>query len=281
MSNTFKSKARIIEESDGKYILKPTDKNVKELFDYLKTRNYDAVPEIVESDGKSVKYKYIEETDFMHKNKHIDLASSLSQLHYKTAYYKDVSKNKYREIYDKLSDKIEYIENYYNKFIESIEVEVYPSPSHYLISRNYSIINGAINYSKKELKSWFKLVENKTKERVVVVHNNPKLEHLVHGDKDYLVNWDNYVVDTPVLDLYRMYENPEIFNDFLRVYKEYEKNFTLTEEEKKLFFILISIPKKIEEISPEIANTKNIRHIIDHLYKTNELISLIDSENKV
>lgn len=276
MNSILKNRAKIIEEDNTKYILKPSEKNIEELFEYLRTRNFNNIPKIIDKTDNGFKYEYINEVKKNNYNKHLDLARVLSNLHYKTAYYKDVSKNKYREIYEKLSDKIEYIEDYYTKLIEKIEMEIYPSPSHYLIQRNYSIINGAINYSKKELKSWFKLVENKPKERVVVVHNNPKLEHLINGEEDYLINWDNYVVDTPILDLYKLYNDDKINSNFTSVYEEYSKEFTLTKEEKKLFFILISIPPKIEELDNELLNTKNIKQIINKIYYTNELITSIN-----
>lgn len=280
MNSILKNKSKIIEDKEEKYFIKQTDKNIKELFEYLKLRSFDNIPEIIEETPEGIKYKFIIEKDPNNKNKYLDLANILSMLHYKTVYYKDVSKNKYREIYDKLSDKIEYMTEYYNKMIENIEMEIYPSPSHYLVSRNFSIILGALTYIKSELKKWYKLVENKTKERVVIVHNNPKLEHLIKGEELYLTNWDNYVVDTPILDLYKLYREEQMYNEFKMIYEEYSKNFTLTEEEKKLFFILISIPPKIEEIDNELMNTKNIKGIINYLYKSNELITFITSEEK-
>ena len=44
-------------------------------------------------------------------------------------------------------------------------------------------------------------------ERVCVVHNNLKDEHLLKNDKNYLISWDKYLIDTPVLDLYRFFQN--------------------------------------------------------------------------
>lgn len=278
MNSILKNKSKIIED-ENKYIIKKSNKDIKELFEYLNTRSFNNIPEIVDETEEGIKYKYVDGTN--DGSDDLVMASLLSDLHYKTAYYKDVSKNKYREIYEKISDKIEHIDAYYKEIIENIEMEIYPSPTHYLIERNFKIINGAINYSKTELKKWFKIVEKKSKERVVVVHNNPKLEHVIKGDKNYLVNWDNYVVDTPILDLYRLYREVNVHNNFKEIYDEYSKNFTLSEEEKKLFFILISIPPKIEEIEPELLNTKNIKNTINYFYRTNELIASINSNEKV
>ena len=280
MNKILNSKAKYIEEDD-KYILKDTDKDIEGLFSYLHSRGFDNIPDIIDTSNDGVKYKYIESKTKDNVSKKLEISKLLSLLHYKTSYHKDVSKHKYREIYDKLKDKEEYIEEYYNKLMDKIEMEIYPSPSHYLIERNYSIVLGSINFIKSETKRWFKLVENKTKERVSIVNNNPKLEHLIIGEDSYLVNWDNYMVDTPIIDLYKLYKIDNNYKDFYDMYKEYSKNFTLTEEEKKLFFIMISIPPKIEELDNEIINTKIVNDLINYLYKTNEFIKLINSNKEI
>ena len=281
MSEIVYSKSRIIDEENGKYLLKQTDKNIESLFEYLHQRGFDYIPEIVDVSNDGIKYKYIESNNSSIKFKRIELSKVLSLLHYKTSEHKDVSKYKYREIYDKLYEKCEYISKHYNDLIEKIEMETYPSPSHYLLERNFSIFLGSINFIKSELKKWFKLVENKSKERVCIVNNNPRVNHLIIGEKDYLVNWDSYMVDTPVIDLYKLYKNDNNYEYFNELYEEYSKNFKLTEEEKKLFFIMISFPPKITNISFEMLNTKNIKEIIKYLYKTNEFITLINSKKEV
>lgn len=272
MSDILKNKSKIIEEENEKYLIKQTDKDIENLFEYLHKRGFDYIPEIVESSVKGVKYKYIESSNDDTKLKRIELSKILSFLHYKTAEHKDVSKYKYREIYDKLSEKCEYISSYYNDIIEKIEMEIYPSPSNYLIQRNFSLILGSINFIKSELNKWFKLVENKSKERVCVVNNNPRLSHMLIGEKEYLTNWDTYMVDTPIIDLYKLYKNDKNYEEFNEMFKEYSKNFTLSEEEKKLFFIMISMPPKIVKLSSEILNTENTKDIINYLYKTNKFI---------
>lgn len=280
MSEKINAKSRIIEDETGRYLLKQTNKDIENLFEYLHQRGFDYIPEIVETSNDGVKYKYVESNKYSN-SKRIELAKILSLLHYKTTEHKDVSKYKYREIYDKLSEKIEYISKYYDDFINKIEMETYPSPSHYLIERNFSLILGSINFVKSELKRWFKLVEEKLKERVCIINNNPKINHLIIGEREILTNWDNYMVDTPIIDLYKLYKNDNNYKEFNELYKEYNENFKLTEEEKKLFFIMISIPPKIEEVSSEITNTKNAKEVVYYLYKTNEFIKSINSKKEI
>ena len=171
---------------------------------------------------------------------------------------------------------IEYLTKYYEEAIEEIENEELMSPSHYLFARNYSAIDGSLKYAKEELKKWFKIVEYKSKERVCINHNNVSLEHFIHGDKNYLISWDNYLVDTPILDLYKFYKKEGYKLDFPYLLKIYNETLSLTDEEKMLFNVLISIPPKIVRIDNEMDNTYNIKNTFSYIYSGIGVVS----ENK-
>ncbi len=269
----------VIEENE--YVIKNTSKDLRSLFDYLEKRNFENFPKILEISDRSVKSEYIKEDEFKSSSKGPALMEVAGLLHYKTSEFKDVSKFKYKEIYEKINDNIDFLMNYYNKLMNEIEKHIYLSPSEYLVARHFSLILSSINYSKKQLDEWYEIVENKTKERVVIVHNNLKTQHLLRGDKDYLINWDKYLVDTPVLDLYKFYINEGMNLDFLELYKIYNDKFKLSEEEKKLLLILMSVPKKIEFLDNELLSTYNIKKILDALYKTKELISELELQIEV
>ena len=49
-------------------------------------------------------------------------------------------------------------------------------------------------------------------------------------------------------------------------------SYELTDEELKLLFILIVIPDEVNLNNQEITNVQNIRHLLDYIYKTEELI---------
>lgn len=271
--NSVYTRRSIINEN---YVNKKTKKDLRSLFDYLERRNFENFPKILDINDRELKTEYIKDINIKDKSK--ALMEVVSLLHYKTSEYKDVSKNKYKEIYEKISDNIEYLTNYYNKLITNIERKTYFSPSEYLVARHFSIILSSLSYSKKELDLWYEIVESKTKERVVIVHNNLKKEHLLRGEKDYLINWDNYIVDTPVLDLYKFYSNEGFTEDFEELYNIYNNTFNLTKEENKLLFILMSIPKKIEFLTNEIKSSFNIKKILDVLYKTRSLVTSLESQ---
>lgn len=254
-------------------VIKKSDKSLLELFDYLQTRSFDNYPRVLDYDSDSLRVEYVESKDYYEMSKGIELIKTMSILHYKTMFFKDVSKNKYRNIYDKLSNNIDYLKKYYLDIIQKIENTTYMSPSQYLIARNYSIINSSLEYASKELKSWFKLVENKSKERVCVVHNNVTLDHFIRGDKNYFISWDKHLVDTPVLDIYNFYKKDGYKLDFNLLLDEYNKHLELLEEEKKLLKILISIPIKIDIIDNEYFNTVNIKNTFDYLYSCKSVVN--------
>ncbi len=270
MSKKYRNSVIVDEE---KIIKKKKDNSVSELFNYLDSRGFNSHPEIIDEDEKTYTMKNINGEKYYEINEGVELIKVVSELHSKTIFYKDVSKNKYRKIYDKLSDNIEYLKKYYLSLIEKIEQEIYMSPSHYLFARNYSLIDSSLEYSSKELKKWFNLVSNKTKERVCIVHNNLSLEHFVKEGKSYLLSWDKHLVDTPILDLYNFYKKDGYKLDFNYLLDIYNQGLELTKEEKMLFNILISIPPKLEEINDEYLNTINIKNVIDYISSGIEIIN--------
>lgn len=280
---SYKNSVKIIEDEESKYVLKKSNRNLEELFMYLRSRNFTSFPDILKNDRGSYEFPYIASVIEPKEQKLVDIINTMAELHTKTSFYKEVGHDKFSEIYENLKENILYIEGYYNDLIILIENEVYMSPSNYLIARNFSKINSAIIFCKKELESWYKLVKDNTKERVCVVHNNLKDEHLLKNDKNYFISWDKYLIDTPVLDLYRFFQNEKNADNFDELLALYEKKYKLKEEERKLLFIILSIPPKFIFEKDEITNTFNVRLFIDYLYKTSNLIApyyLVDSEDK-
>lgn len=264
MSKIYKNKVIIKEDS----VLKKRNDKLISLYDYLDSRGFYEHPEII-----NVKDDYIE-TKFIHEKKDFELIQgeklikAIALLHLKTMEYRSVSKNKYRKIYDKLTSNIEYLKDYYEKMISRIEEEVFMSPSHYLFARNYSIIIESLKYSENTLKKWFKEVENNSKERLCIVHNNLSHDHFIKGDKNYLLSFDNYLVDTPILDLYKFYKKEGYKLDFKKLMDIYEETFKLESYERKLLNVLISIPPKIIEVNDEFDNCININDSYDYIYSS-------------
>ena len=261
---------------DNDKVIKERNDKVISLYDYLDSRGFDQHPNIININDGFIESEYIKSYNKYEIIEGVDFIKTVATLHSKTMEYKSVSKNKYRKVYDKIIGNIEYLKKYYENIISNIEDEVFMSPSHYLLIRNYSVIDGALKYGKNNIKKWFKLVSNKTKERVCIVHNNLSFDHFIRGDKNYLTSFDNYLVDTPVLDLYTFYKKEGFKLNFNELLKEYNKINELTQDEKLLLNVLISIPIKITEVEDEYLNCLNIRDSLNYLYSCMNIIN----ENK-
>lgn len=265
----------IIDSSQGKFVLKKETKDLFTLFNYLDSRGFLAHPKIIKNiRNEDNLYEYLEDENTFKEQKLSDLANTLASLHNKTVYFKETSKDNYKEIYEDVISNLKYLSTYFNSIFLSFIKDEYQSPSKYLYSRNYYKIKEAINFCKDNIEKWYEKVNENSKVRVSVVHNNLSLDHFIENENGkFLISWDNFKIDTPVLDFVNLYHEEYLNYDFSTFLEEYTNNFELLEEEKDLLFILISIPLyfKIDKDS-EVDNVKVVHDNVTYLYKTEKLI---------
>lgn len=276
-----RGKATIIDTDNGKYVIKEKlrDRNLP-VYEYLNSRNFNYYPKVLSDNGDDYEIiEYIESSTMPEEQKLMDMIDLVSLLHSKTTHYKEVDVADYKKLYEDIANNIEYLYSYYNDIITVIESRVYMSPAEYLLARNISRIFSALNYSKDELEKWYEIVEQKTKQRLVVLHNNLDMSHFIKNKEAYLINWDKAKIDMPIFDLYKLYKRHGLIYDFEEILHRYEKNYPLLPEERKLFFILIVLPDKIEFNQNNYAMTKTVSHLIDSVYKTERLISPYYAKN--
>ncbi len=281
--HTIKGKVTIIETNQGKYVLKEKKDgiNIKGLYSYLKSRGFVSYPEIIDDSRRQINvYEYIEDTEMPAEQKASDLINLVTILHHKTSYFKEVNADKYKEIYENIISNINYYKNYYDNLFEMIFKEKYMSPSKYLFIKNYYKIKEVLDFCEAELENWYDIVKDEKKERVSIVHNNLSIKHFLKADEDKLVSWDNYKIDTPILDIVQFYKNDYLNLEFSQILNYYDSRFPLSKQEKKLMFILISLPDKITFDLKEFENTKNIRRKLDYIFKTESLIKPYYSKNE-
>ena len=277
---TIKGKTVNLFSTAGDYVIKPTKKNIKELFNYLNSRNFTNFPKIIEQNNDYITYEYVESLDTPKEQQLLDLVLVVSKLHNKTAYFKEVTEDKYTEIYDNIKNNILFLKDYYSKMYDEAFKEIYSSPSNYYFLLNYSLINNDLTFIENELDEWFNLVKEANKQRVCLVHNNLSLDHFVKGMDSYLLSWDKYSFDTPVIDIVNLYKIEYLTCDFSDILKEYLKNFKLTKDEEKLLFILLSLPDEIHKETSEFNNTCNVALVVDYVKRTEKLIRPYYTEKK-
>ena len=267
---TIKGKSTILETTCGNFIIKPKNKDINELYTYLTNRGFMNYPKIIDSSRDEVNvFEYVEDIKLPKEQKCDDLIEIIASLHNKTSYFKEVSEDKFKSIYEDIKSNISYLSNYYNTLYEIGFNEVYASPSNYIFMRNYFKINAALEYANSELDNWYSLVTNETKIRVCLIHNNLELNHLLNNK---LISWDNYMIDTPVIDIVKLYKNEWKNINFSEILERYIYKFSLLDYEKKLLFILISMPPQIKKSNNEFEKCKVISEVMDYVFKTEELI---------
>jgi len=267
---TIKNNTRII---DDKIVLKKKKNNdLNNVYKYLKSRSFDYFPEPITIDNLYEVYPFLEDTYEPSEQKATDIMHLLGLLHSKTTFYREIDIDKNKEIYENISDELEYLNNFYNDLITMIEKEVYMSPSGYLIARNINIIFGSIYYAKHNLEEWYKKIDNNKNERVVNIHNNISLDHYIKNEKPYLISWNKSRIDSPIYDLLSFYKNHYLDFDFDDLFRFYESGYPLKEDERLLLFTYMAIPYKIEIISDEYEMCIKINKMIEYLYKTSNLI---------
>lgn len=269
---TIKGKTVSVSSTQGDFVIKPTTRDIRGLFNYLDSRNFYNYPKIVAQDDKYITYEYINQLETPKEQRLLDLVLVVAKLHNKTVYFKEVTEDKYIEIYDNIKENVMYLQDYYSKIYDEAFMEIYISPAKYTFLINYSLINNDLTFILEELDEWFNLVKESNKQRVCLIHNNLSLDHFIKGMDSYLLSWDKYQFDTPVMDIVNLYHHEYLTCDFSGILKEYLNNFKLSVEEEKLLFILISLPQEIKFLDSEFNNTINIGNLIDYIKRTEKLI---------
>ncbi len=270
---TLKGHVTILESTSGTIVLKPKENDLDSLFSYLRRRNFSALPKLIDSsrDGVNV-FSYIEEMPMPKEQKAQDLVQVMASLHQKTSFYKNVSLDTYQEIYENIVSNIQFLQNSFHELFDLYFQEVYPSPSHYLFLRNASKVFASLEFSKREVDDWFELVKKENKQRVSYIHNQLCLDHFLKGEEEALISWEKSKVDSPVLDFVHFYQAEYFDLDFETLFQKYQEKYPWNEEEKKLFFILISLPFFPQLENDEMKNCEVMRNLFDYVFKTEQLI---------
>lgn len=268
---TIKGKSTIVNTPLGQFVLK--EKKDNDIYKYLLSRNFNYFPKVIDSNDDITMYEYIDNVEYDEDEKAFDLIHYLALLHSKTSYYKEIDLDEFKNIYEKTYREIEYIYNYYLDIIKIIETKIYMSPSEYLIARNINKIFSCIFFCKRTLEDWYEIVKEKKRKRVATLHNNVDTNNLLKNKETYLIGWENNAVDMPIYDFVNFYKKRALDFDFPMLLKEYERIYPLLEEEKKLMFVLISIPEKLSLSNNEYNTVKKVRKFLDKIYKTEFMLT--------
>ena len=169
---TISGKSKIVDTDEGRFAIKKKSKDIKSLYDYLNSRTFTSYPELVDELDDEYVYKVVSEPEIPIEQKSLDMAKVLSSLHTKTVYFKDISADKKKEIYENIVSNITYLEGYYETLFNNLEIKEVLLPSEQVILEGRSKIKSLTEFLTNEAENWYNLASTKTKERVVYCHNN-------------------------------------------------------------------------------------------------------------
>jgi hypothetical protein len=277
----FAGKVTFADTNLGRIVIKNSGFVKEDILNYLKSRNFNYYPEIISKNNDFYITKYIENVDMPDSQKMADMINLVALLHSKTTFYEVADEDDYKKIYEDITSNIEYLKLFYNEYMDIIEMKVFMSPSEYLLAQNISKIMGALNFCSNEIEQWYEMVKEKKKQRLVVLHNNLDLNHFIRSDMPYLVNWEKSKIEAPIFDLYKLYKKYASKFDFAEILHQYEMAYKLLPEEKKLLFILISLPEKMDVQTNEYKMCREVNNLIKKQIYTESFISPYYLENAV
>ena len=262
----------VITSSDHKYLIKPKDSNKKNVFDYLRSINYPYYVELENNPNDYYEiYPYYDDLVKDKSQKAKEMIYALISLHLKTINYKEYNTDKIKEIYETQNKIIDERIKYYLDLQDYIDELEYPLPEYYLLIKNISKIYKLLNISKLKIDSWYKNINNKIRESLLIKKTN--LNNFRYGEKSYFIDLKDMKKGLIISDFVEFYKQEALNVDMKYLFSIYNSKIDLTNNELDILYSLISIPQKIEIKKSHYENTINVRKIIDYTEKTIEFIS--------
>ena len=244
---TLKNHIYLIESSSGKYILKKQNKDLFVLNSYLFKRGIDCYPELERNFNENENLiEFVNPIDIPKEQLISEMGKSLGILHNKTLYEKSISTDDVKEIKDNIQNNVIYLNSKYKETIKKILLKSFYSSKEYFFIRNYYKIQEALDFCKNEIDEWYLLYKDKKEMKISLIHNNLSLDHfIVSKNKNVFISWDNYRFDIPMIDIVHLYKTDNIYKEFNVFLSSYFKEIDYSDEDKKLLFILLTIPDYI------------------------------------
>lgn len=261
----------ISKDNDKICIKKNNDRNILNKYKYLKVKDFNNFIDTRIINGYEIR-KYVDETKVSNEDKINELIYIISLLHTKTTHYKNISINNIKKQYEKLTDEIIEVKNYYDKLCDDNDYLLFIKPSMFLLIKNISIVLISLDKSKYYLDKWYEIIKDKLRKRVVMNHNNLKISNFILGDIPYLINWDKSIIDSPIYDLVSLFQNNYNDLDMIDIFEIYKSKYNLYDEEKYLLYSLLLKVDKLKLNKNELLNTREVYNLVRYLEKINDFL---------
>jgi len=269
--------AKLIEEDNNYYILKPRKIEIEDIYSNLINRNFNNFLSPIEINNSYEKYEFINELNSSDDDRSNDIVYLMSLLHNKTTSFNEVNENELKTRFEEIIKILDETYEYYSNLQNNIEEEIYMSPAEQLLMNNISKIYYLLNISRKNIEDYYEIISNKKVERKSIIHGNLKMNHILESKEKYLISWNNSKKEIPVYDLVKFYKNEYEKIELSSLYENYKSKYKLNEEEENLFISLISIPNIIKLDKTNYIDCININGLVDYVDKT---IAFISKQNQ-
>ena len=269
--------AKLIEEDNNYYILKPRKIEIEDIYSNLISRNFNNFLSPIEINNSYEKYEFINELNSSDDDRSNDIVYLMSLLHNKTTSFNEVNENELKTRFEEIIIILDETYEYYSNLQNNIEEEIYMSPAEQLLMNNISKIYYLLNISRKNIEDYYEIISNKKVERKSIIHGNLKMNHILESKEKYLISWNNSKKEIPVYDLVKFYKNEYEKIELSSLYENYKSKYKLNEEEENLFISLISIPNIIKLDKTNYIDCININGLVDYVDKA---IAFISKQNQ-
>lgn len=269
--------AKLIEEDNNYYILKPRKIEIEDIYSNLISRNFNNFLSPIEINNSYEKYEFINELNSSDDDRSNDIVYLMSLLHNKTTSFNEVNENELKTRFEDIIIILDETYEYYSNLQNNIEEEIYMSPAEQLLMNNISKIYYLLNISRKNIEDYYEIISNKKVERKSIIHGNLKINHILESKEKYLISWNNSKKEIPVYDLVKFYKNEYEKIELSSLYENYKSKYKLYKEEENLFISLISIPNIIKLDKTNYIDCININGLVDYVDKT---IAFISKQNQ-
>ncbi len=275
---SFFNNVKYIETDIGNFIIKKSNDN--NIFINLERNDFDNYIDYKYDIDNYKLYPYIDDFDIDDNEKGLDIIYLMSKLHNKTSYFKEISLDRVKDIYEHKKSQIEDLNTYYEYLRFIFEEKQYLNPTESYLLKNISIIFIALDMVNKYLEEWFKIMNTKKRVRISLIHNNLKLDHIIENNKPYLISWDRAKYDLPIYDFVNFYKSEFDKLDFIDLLNIYRHNINLSREELLMLYIEILMPNKLALNNSQIKNIYDLTYQNIYLNKAYYLILKDDKPNE-
>ncbi|MBU9721938.1 MULTISPECIES: spore coat protein YsxE [Bacillaceae] len=180
------------------------------------------------------------------------MAEEIAKLHSLTERTQDYSESVLEDSHEALRKRWGLRRIEMERYIDQIEMNEYYSPFELTLLTHFQRTLFMANEAEQHLKAWFEGAKEKESFRSVLCHGKPSRKHACFDKYGtaYLFNFEKAVLDTPSRDLALMFRHffqsrPWDEHEGRHWLQLYEKQFSLSEEEKHLFISYLAFPESI------------------------------------